>query len=66
MEEPIQKFLSYALTYFGRGRNLPITSDSRLGEYRVDYTMPSREELREVGPKLEELYANSKTISMKD
>jgi hypothetical protein len=58
MAEALRKALNSSVAYlsssFGLGHgSLAVTEDIRLGEYCVDYTMPSREELeatdRELG-----------------
>jgi hypothetical protein len=37
----------------------------RLGEYRIDYSMPTQAELDANDPELSELFAHSKIISVK-
>jgi hypothetical protein len=74
MAEPVRKItttLSFAysslkksLGLSGEHQSPAVEDEYRVGEYRVDYTMPSREELQAADRELEELFANSKTVSV--
>ena len=74
MAEPVRKItttLSFAYSSLKKplglsGEHEPPAADDefRVGEYRVDYTMPSQEELQAADRELKELFENSKTISV--
>jgi hypothetical protein len=71
MSEAIRKAFYSTLAYFSFGESArraetpPSDADFRVGEYRADYAMPSRDELQAPDPALEDLFANSKTIRVK-
>jgi hypothetical protein len=74
MAEPrkITTTLSFAYSSLKRSLGLSdkhqppaIEDDYRVGEYRVDYTMPSQAELESADGELKELFENSKTVSEK-
>jgi hypothetical protein len=73
MAEPARKITALSFTYSSLKKLLGLSDkhqssagddEFRVGEYRVDYTMPSREELKATDHELEKLFENSKTISV--
>jgi hypothetical protein len=69
MADALRKVLSFSFGYldsFGqRHDEPPVDEEFRLGKYRVDYKMPSREEFEALDRELQELFANSKIVSVK-
>ena len=75
MTEAIRKALYASVAYFSawggqtrpdsRAEHSPESDAPRLGKYRVDYEMPSQEEIQASNPELDDLFSHSKVISVK-
>ncbi len=72
MGETLRKVVAFFSMFGGSGfsgsldaqaERPPAPAEPRMGGYRVDYSMPTQEEIQAHDPALDELFANSKVIS---